>query len=597
MQRLESDTWYRDTGIESETDDGSTDDPDAPAATINGDAALSGSTGLGASLYRGMQGAKKALASALLRFALRDCRLDAAHGADSDGEGTGPPYDFADDDLDVDDAAAAANGACCDDESGGSGVEDSSRHNTEGGASRGAKALSRFGTLKRIEQDDDWVQALEPGDDDLTPEELNSDASTSSSAAPSTSSAPSASAGGVRDAPAQPPAARSTGRSSRRTSSSGGSSSRTALPPGALNLWQLRGGPKTAWEPPIYGAQICKKEYTTVASDGWTLHIVHTIDRGVPPERRRKHPVLLCPGLASSGVGTFDLMPHVSFVDYLASHGWDVWCVCLRGNGASDKQSRIDISSWTIDDHLFQDVPAVLAFVLNKTGAKKVHWIGHSMGGMLGCGLLSQGDSSRYSDTLKTLVMYGSGCFGDGSWHSLLKRIVIPVTKLGFPADLACQGLSLLTDKPTALSVFETLFYWFPNVEHAVRKRLLQSCFNFIPTTLTGQFLDSHDGRDGLMNVRHTFKYADPDVLAETSVPVVSINGDWDLFCPAAGGKKTVDMFGGPKESLCFGTAQGHSSHYGHFDVIVGKNAKEEVWPRVLGFLERYDDYDEDESS
>jgi hypothetical protein len=41
---------------------------------------------------------------------------------------------------------------------------------------------------------------------------------------------------------------------------------------------------------------------------------------------------------------------QVSIVDFLASKGWDVWCVCLRGNGASDKQSKIDISSWTIGE-------------------------------------------------------------------------------------------------------------------------------------------------------------------------------------------------------------------------------------------------------
>jgi hypothetical protein len=136
--------------------------------------------------------------------------------------------------------------------------------------------------------------------------------------------------------------------------------------------------------------------------------------------------------------------------------------------------------------------------------------------------------------------------------------------------------MSLLADKPVSLSVFETLFYWAPNVEKAVRKRLLACCFNFIreepaaapaagagvlwvflargrgrvgrgggaaaarplprragrcpgtaragptascppapppravpaATTLTGQFLDSHDSPEGLMNVRHTFRYA-----------------------------------------------------------------------------------------
>jgi hypothetical protein len=39
---------------------------------------------------------------------------------------------------------------------------------------------------------------------------------------------------------------------------------------------------------------------------------------------------------------------QVSIVDFLASEGWDVWCVCLRGNGASDKKTKLDISAWTI---------------------------------------------------------------------------------------------------------------------------------------------------------------------------------------------------------------------------------------------------------
>jgi hypothetical protein len=34
---------------------------------------------------------------------------------------------------------------------------------------------------------------------------------------------------------------------------------------------------------------------------------------------------------------------------------------------------------WTVDHHFQQDVPAVLKYVLAATGAKQVHWIGHSM--------------------------------------------------------------------------------------------------------------------------------------------------------------------------------------------------------------------------
>jgi hypothetical protein len=43
------------------------------------------------------------------------------------------------------------------------------------------------------------------------------------------------------------------------------------------------------------------------------------------------HPVILCPGLGSSGAYSFDLSPNVSLADYLASRGWDVWTCELRG--------------------------------------------------------------------------------------------------------------------------------------------------------------------------------------------------------------------------------------------------------------------------
>ena len=95
--------------------------------------------------------------------------------------------------------------------------------------------------------------------------------------------------------------------------------------------------------------------------------------------------------------------------------------------------------------------------------------------------------------------------------------------------------------------------------------------------------------RTGLLNVRHTFKYADPDVLGDADTPVLAINGDWDLFCPAAGGKKTAELFGGPKRAVTIGKAQGMCSHYGHFDVVVGRRAREEVWPLVLEHLEAHD--------
>jgi glycerol dehydrogenase-like iron-containing ADH family enzyme len=45
----------------------------------------------------------------------------------------------------------------------------------------------------------------------------------------------------------------------------------------------------------------------------------------------------------------------------------------------------------------------------------------------------------------------------------------------------------------------------------------------------------------------------------------------------------------GPKQHVTFGPAHGHQAHYGHFDVIVGRNAQQEVWPHLKAFLEQHD--------
>lgn len=71
-----------------------------------------------------------------------------------------------------------------------------------------------------------------------------------------------------------------------------------------------------------------KTNHRCTTVDGWDLHIVHTKAR---ESGMHKWPVVLVPGLGSSGVHTWDLAPAVSFADHLASLGWDVFTVELRG--------------------------------------------------------------------------------------------------------------------------------------------------------------------------------------------------------------------------------------------------------------------------
>lgn len=262
----------------------------------------------------------------------------------------------------------------------------------------------------------------------------------------------------------------------------------------------------------------------------------------------------------------------------------------MTGNGQSSKPNIFDRSTWwSVDDHLNKDMPAVITYVLQQTGAKQVHWMGHSMGGMLACGLLSQ--QGKLANTIRSLTLIASGCFGIGSFHSYLKPLIHTITGLGFPAGSVCQLLSLFSNTPISLSLFETLFFWRSNMSPKMHKRLLAKCFSYIPVCVIRQFMGSLNTVSGLSSADSSFLYADPNVLKNVDVPVFGLNGNWDLFCPAAGGWKTVQMFGSTHKRFMFlgpqyGTA---ANHYGHFDIVAGDHVHEEVYPHLAAWLDEHD--------
>lgn len=71
---------------------------------------------------------------------------------------------------------------------------------------------------------------------------------------------------------------------------------------------------------------------------------------------------------------------------------------------------------WTIDDNVVKDVPALVRFVQLHTQAAQVHFVGHSMGGMILTGVMAQGgDTAR---RIRSCTLLGSGCYLKGRLHA-----------------------------------------------------------------------------------------------------------------------------------------------------------------------------------
>jgi pimeloyl-ACP methyl ester carboxylesterase len=71
----------------------------------------------------------------------------------------------------------------------------------------------------------------------------------------------------------------------------------------------------------------------------------------------------------------------------LLERGARVFLGELRGHGASRVAPG---RPWSLATHLELDLPALLEAVRRRAGAERVHLVGHSMGGLLGCALLAR---------------------------------------------------------------------------------------------------------------------------------------------------------------------------------------------------------------
>ena len=117
--------------------------------------------------------------------------------------------------------------------------------------------------------------------------------------------------------------------------------------------------------------------HMVVTPDQWQIRVCRYRATTSPGE-----PVFLCHGFMSNQF-SFALPAGRGLVDALCESGYDCWVVDLRGDLSSIPAPGSTLDDPTLDDHLLRDIPSVIEFIRNATGHSKVHWIGHSMGGML----------------------------------------------------------------------------------------------------------------------------------------------------------------------------------------------------------------------
>ena len=310
------------------------------------------------------------------------------------------------------------------------------------------------------------------------------------------------------------------------------------------------------------------------------LHRICTADacyvalgRYLPRERRRfAEPVILCHGLGANRF-TWDFNERYSLARRLAERGFEAWILELRGRSASGPASRI-----SFDLQAEHDVAAALRTVLFATGAKEVTWVGHSKGGLVALAHLARNPSApiRAIATLGTPLTF------------TVQKGLKPFAKLIRPAAMLAPAVPISALAKLALVVPPP--HWFmrylihpENLDADVRRRALMNVGSDVSGGVGRQFLQ------WIATGRWTSEGGDVDydkALEATRVPALMIAGTHDLLAPPESMSCARGRYGGPLELLVAGRAEGHREDYGHGDLVLGRHAPEELYPRVLEFLE-----------
>ncbi len=355
--------------------------------------------------------------------------------------------------------------------------------------------------------------------------------------------------------------------------------------PGALSGVLAHAAGAAAW------AALCRRLYAVdrradevhhvETGDGWRLALSRWHAAAGAP--RRRLPVLLCPGL-SANRHAFDLAPEVSLARHLAERGFDTWCLELRGHGLSEAPGPLGPRryGWDFDAHVEEDAPAALRGVLDATGAPRVLWVGHSMGGILLYALLARGAREvRAGVTIGSALDY-SGTPSD--FHAAIRALAVaravPAVPLG---PLALVTAPLAGRRPNRLEEFNL---WPANVAPELVRRLNASTFHPVSSPVLVQLATAFEP-GGLRARDGRTRYLDG--LAAVDTPVLALAGSHDRQCAPAAARRTVEALGGARRLIVHGPDGDRPTAYGHFDLLIGREAPREVWPELVHWLAAHD--------
>ncbi len=266
-------------------------------------------------------------------------------------------------------------------------------------------------------------------------------------------------------------------------------------------------------------------------------------------------------------------------VDELVARGFDVWALDTRVCRSSKPAFERKREDATLDDVLLQDIPAAIRYIRKTTSYGRVHWVGHSLGGMMLYAYLQHWGN----DFLASGTTLGSP-LGFVGTNIRIKRVPWPTRK--YPHEMtnilrALIPLLYYTGIRTILFPINTrnlhprlgpgnLFHVVEDPMPKAMDQLLQWA-----STRTWTMLD------GKLDVLAGFKTMD--------LPLFTLFAPRDPFVPAATARPFFESLPNPdKRFAMLAKDAGCQNDYDHCDMAFGVDSPRAVFEPIARWIEAH---------
>ena len=313
--------------------------------------------------------------------------------------------------------------------------------------------------------------------------------------------------------------------------------------------------------------------------DGWQL----AVHRWRPHGDRscETGAVVMLHGLATNRINLHPDEEH-SIALSLAQDGFDVFAIELRGAGLSRCLDEARPKDWGFGDYAAKDLPTALSFIRGKIEGRPLHALGHSMGGML---LLQH--EIHHPGSFQSMVIVGTPYLKGLKLQPRERRLLSTIATVA--PETGPIGLLPLRKVAGVAGHFSGMSNWFAdgmvingaNTDPALLTRMAQEGISDLPVRLLREFHERINATDAYHG---PFKFE--ELLHDVKCPTLVLSGTVDNIAPVDAVEKLAQLLGSTiLHYREMGVKNGCLTDYGHVDLLVGKRARQEVFPLVADFL------------